>query len=91
MEFPYGAVVKLYEPPEVGLDDGADEPYVTEGTTEEYGTGTPSRLTWPKRGTASTLERSEVAKVRTAVNESNEYIVSKRVKILCYKRKGQNI
>lgn len=90
MEFPYGAEVELYEPPAVGLDDGAAEPYVIEGATEEYGSGTPLRLTWPKRGTASAPDRSETAEVKTAANESDECIARKRMKILCNKRKRQN-
>lgn len=82
-------MVKLYEPPGVALDDGAAQPYVTEGTTEEQATGTPSRLTWLKRGTASTLEKNEVAKAKIAVNESDEYIISKRVDLLYYNRKDR--
>ena len=35
VEFPYGAVVKLYEFPKVALDDGVAELYETEVATEE--------------------------------------------------------
>ena len=77
--------MKLSEPPGAALGNGAVEPYEVEGTTDEYGTATPSRLTCPKRGIASTPEKIEVAKARIAVNESEDCIVDQRATILYYK------